>query len=452
MKCVFPLILIALFFKALSTGYAQISVENVTYKLSNGLNVILHEDHSAPLVAVNLWYHVGSKNEESGKSGFAHLFEHMLFKGSKNVPDGLMDDITDGAGGNNNGSTTDDRTNYWDNTPSNYLESLLWIESDRMGWLLSAIDLAKLDNQREVVKNERRQRIENQPFGLVWENLYFKLYPEDHPYHWPVIGSMEDLSAATLEDVKNFFRSYYGPNNASLAIAGDIDIIETKKLVEKYFGEIPSGPKVIQPNNEIPVLTEEVRFTMEDKIQLPRLYMIWHSVPLYAEDHAVLDVLGTVLSTGKNSRMFKSMIFDNPIAQDAMAVQYSREIAGSFEIIVTAKPGIGLHEIENSIWAEIKKIQGTPPTVREVDRAINGIEANFLFGIQNIGGFGGKADKLNQYYINTGIADGFEADLSRYLKVTPEDVQRVAKKYLSMDNLVILSVVPEGKTDLQASN
>ena len=452
MKCVFPLILIALFFTTLSTGYTQISVENVTYKLSNGLNVILHEDHSAPLVAVNLWYHVGSKNEESGKSGFAHLFEHMLFKGSKNVPDGLMDDITDGAGGNNNGSTTDDRTNYWDNTPSNYLESLLWIESDRMGWLLSAIDLAKLDNQREVVKNERRQRIENQPFGLVWENLYFKLYPEDHPYHWPVIGSMEDLSAATLEDVKNFFRSYYGPNNASLAIAGDIDIIETKKLVEKYFGEIPSGPKVIQPNNEIPVLTEEVRFTMEDKIQLPRLYMIWHSVPLYAEDGAVLDVLGTVLSTGKNSRMFKSMIFDNPIAQDAMAVQYSREIAGSFEIIVTAKPGIGLHEIENSIWAEIKKIQGTPPTVREVDRAINGIEANFLFGIQNIGGFGGKADKLNQYYINTGIADGFEADLSRYLKVTPEDVQRVAKKYLSMDNLVILSVVPEGKTDLQASN
>ena len=232
MKCVFPLILIALFFTTLSTGYAQISVENVTYKLSNGLNVIIHEDHSAPLVAVNLWYHVGSKNEESGKSGFAHLFEHMLFKGSKNVPDGLMDDITDGAGGNNNGSTTDDRTNYWDNTPSNYLESLLWIESDRMGWLLSAIDLAKLDNQREVVKNERRQRIENQPFGLVWENLYFKLYPEDHPYHWPVIGSMEDLSAATLEDVKNFFRSYYGPNNASLAIAGDIDIFETKKLVE----------------------------------------------------------------------------------------------------------------------------------------------------------------------------------------------------------------------------
>ena len=452
MKSAFSLLLIALLFTALSTGYAQISVENETFKLSNGLNVILHEDHSAPLVSVNIWYHVGSKNEVRGKSGFAHLFEHMLFKGSKNVPDGTMDRIIDGAGGRNNGSTTDDRTNYWENTPSNYLESLLWIESDRMGWLLSGIDMEKLDNQRDVVKNERRQNFENRPYGLVWQNIYFKLYPEDHPYHWPIIGLMEDLSAASLEDVKKFFRSYYGPNNARLAIAGDIDPVLTKKLVEKYFGEIPSGPKVIQPIHEIPVLTEEVRFTMEDKIQLPRIYMIWHSVPVFAEDEVILDVLGAVLSTGKNSRFFKSMVYDNPIAQDAVAVQYSREIAGSFEIFVTAKPNIGLSEIEDSIWAEIEKIQNTPPSKREVDRAINGIEANFLFSIQNIGGFGGKADKLNQYYITTGNADGFEADLSRYLKVTPEDVQRMATKYLSRDNLIILSAVPEGKTDLQASN
>jgi len=452
MKGVFPLLLIALLFAALSTGHAQISVENETYKLPNGLNVILHEDHSAPLVAVNLWYHVGSKNEVRGKSGFAHLFEHMLFQGSKNVPEGIMDKITDGAGGRNNGSTTSDRTNYWDNTPSNYLESLLWIESDRMGWLLPAIDSVKLNNQRDVVKNERRQNYENRPYGLVWENIYFRLYPEEHPYHWPTIGLMEDLSAATLEDVKNFFRSYYGPNNASLAIAGDINPVETKILVEKYFGEIPSGPEVVQPVHEIPVLTEEVRFTMEDKIQLPRIYMIWHSVSIFAEDDAILNVLGAVLSTGKNSRLFKSMIYDNPIAQDAVAVQFSREIAGSFEVFVTAKPEIGLREIENSIWTEIEKIQNTPPTKREVDRAINGIEANFLFGIQNVGGFGGKADKLNQYYTTTGTTDGFEADLSRYLKVRPEDVQRVAKKYLGRDNLIILSAVPEGKTDLQAAN
>jgi len=451
MKSVFSILLTALFLTCLSTGFAQISVKNETYKLSNGLNVILHEDHSAPLVSVNIWYHVGSKNEERGKSGFAHLFEHLLFKGSKNVPDGLMDDITDGAGGRNNGSTTEDRTNYWEDTPSNYLENMLWIESDRMGWLLSGINIEKLDNQRDVVKNERRQRYENRPYGLMWLNIYFKLYPESHPYHWPTIGLMEDLSAASLEDVKNFFRSYYGPNNASLAIAGDINISETKKLVEKYFGEIPSGPEVIQPVHKMPVLTKEVRFTMEDKIQLPRIYMIWHSVPVYDNDDAVLDVLGAVLSTGKNSRLFKSMIFDNPIAQDATATQYSRELAGSFEVFATAKPDVGLSDIETSIWMEIEKIQKTPPTKREVDRAINGIEANFLFSIQNIGGFGGKADRLNAYYTTTGIADGFEADLARYLKVTPEDVQRVANKYLSRDNLIILSAVPEGKTDLQAA-
>ena len=446
--CLFSFLLIN---SAVSMSLAQISVENETYKLDNGLNVILHVDKSTPIVAVNLWYHTGSKNEKPGRTGFAHLFEHMLFQGSANVGDDAHFKLIQGVGGSANGSTNPDRTNYWENAPSNYLEMLLWLEADRMGWLLPAMDDVKLDNQRKVVKNERRQSYENRPYGLAWETLHSNLYPPDHPYHWMTIGSMEDLSAASLEDVKGFFNSYYGPNNASLAIAGDFDPAQAKMWISKYFGEIPSGPPVVQPNPPIPTLSEEVRISMEDKVQLPRLYMFWHTVPLYGEDDAELDILSDVLSGGKNSRLFRSLIYDNPIAQDANAFQISREIAGSYMIQVTAKPDIGLSEIEAAIWQEIEKVQNETPSQREIQRAINGLEANFVFGVQRVGSFGGKTDKLNGYYFRTGNPDGFQADLERYLKVTPEDVQRVAKKYLGRNNAVILSVVPEGKLELQAS-
>ena len=431
-----------------SVAFGQISVENEMYKLDNGLTVILHNDSSAPIVTVNIWYHAGSKDEKPGRTGFAHLFEHMLFQGSLNVGDDEHFKLIQGVGGNLNASTSSDITNYFETTPSNYLEMLLWLESDRMGWLLPAMTDKKLDNQKDVVKNERRQSFENRPYGLAWQNIYFKLYPDDHPYHWPPIGSMEDLSAASLEDIKGFFQSYYGPNNASLVIAGDFDSEQAKVWVKKYFGEIPSGPEVVHPNPDMPVLTEEVRFMMEDKVQLPRIYLVWHSVPLYAKDDAVLDVLGEILSSGKNSRFYKAMIYDNPIAQDAAAFQYSREIAGSFEMEITATPETNLSEIEKTVWEEIEKIQNELPTEREMRRAINSIEANFVFGIQSIGS---KADRLNAYYTWTGIPDGFEKDLSRYSRVTAEDVQRVANKYLHKNNLIILSVVPEGKEELQAS-
>ncbi|MCH7494926.1 MAG: insulinase family protein [Candidatus Marinimicrobia bacterium] len=421
---VFALLLVS---SAVSLLFAQISVENEMYKLDNGLTVILHHDSSAPIVTVNLWYHTGSKDEKPGRTGFAHLFEHMLFQGSLNVGDDKHFILIQGVGGSLNGSTNSDRTNYYETTPSNYLEMLLWLESDRMGWLLPAMTDKKLENQKDVVKNERRQSFENRPYGLAWLNIYFKLYPDDHPYHWPTIGSMEDLSAASLEDIKSFFQSYYGPNNASLVIAGDFDSEQAKVWVKKYFGEIPSGPEVVHPNPDMPVLTEEVRFMMEDKVQLPRIYLVWHSVPLYAEDDAVLDVLGEVLSGGKNSRFYRAMIYDNPIAQDAAAFQFSREIAGSFEMEITATPDTDLSAIEKTVWEEVEKIQNELPTEREMRRAINSIEANFVFGIQSIGR---KADRLNSYYTWTGIPDGFEKDLSRYSRVTAEDVQRVAKKYL----------------------
>jgi len=431
-----------------SVVFGQISVENEMYKLDNGLTVILHHDSSAPIVTVNIWYHTGSKDEKPGRTGFAHLFEHMLFQGSLNVGDDKHFILIQGVGGNLNGSTNSDRTNYFETTPSNYLEMLLWLESDRMGWLLPAMTDKKLKIQKDVVKNERRQSYENRPYGLAWQNIYFKLYPDDHPYHWPTIGSMEDLSAASLEDIKSFFRSYYGPNNASLVIAGDFDSEQAKVWVKKYFGEIPSGPEVVHPIPHIPVLTEEVRFMMEDKVQLPRIYLVWHSVSRYAEDEAALDVLGEVLSSGKNSRFYRTMIYDNPIAQDAAAFQFSREIAGTFEMEITATPESNLTEIEKTVWEEVEKIQNELPTEREMRRAINGVEANFVFGIQSISR---KADRLNSYYTWTGIPDGFEKDLSRYSRVTAEDVQRVAKKYLHKNNVIILSVVPEGKQELQAS-
>ena len=302
---------------SLSTvAVGQISVENEMYKLDNGLTVILHNDSSAPIVTVNIWYHTGSKDEKPGRTGFAHLFEHMLFQGSLNVGDDKHFILIQGVGGSLNGSTNSDRTNYYETTPSNYLEMLLWLESDRMGWLLPAMTEKKLDNQRDVVKNERRQSYENRPYGLAWENIYFKLYPEEHPYHWSTIGSMEDLSAASLDDIKDFFQSYYGPNNASLVIAGDFDSGQAKVWVEKYFGEIPSGPEVVHPNPDMPVLTEEVRFMMEDKVQLPRIYFVWNSVSRFDEDEAALDVLGEVLSSGKNSRFYRAMIYDNPISNE----------------------------------------------------------------------------------------------------------------------------------------
>ncbi|MCA1591182.1 MAG: insulinase family protein [Acidobacteria bacterium] len=416
------------------------SINYTEFKLPNGLRVILHEDHSTPVVGVNLWYHVGSKNEVPGRTGFAHLFEHMMFQGSKNYDDDYFTPLQE-AGAVLNGSTNPDRTNYWEVVPKNFLELALFMEADRMGGLLEAMTQAKLDNQRDVVKNEKRQNYDNQPYGLVRAKINEAMYPPAHPYHWLTIGSLDDLTAASLDDVKGFFRRFYVPNNASLAIAGDFDPAQARRLVEKHFGPIPRGPASNPVSATQPQLDKEVRLALDDRVQLPRAYMVWHSVPAYAKDDAALDTLATILGGGKSSRLYKSLVYDKQIAQSVSAFNGSQELAGLFQIVATAKPGTTAQQLEDAINAELAKVKTAPPTAEEVERAYNSIEANFVYGIQTVGGFGGKNDQLNQYATFRNKPGYFDEDLARYRMVKAADVRRVANTYLS-DKRLVVTVVP----------
>jgi zinc protease len=430
--------------------YCQIQINFIKYKLSNGLQVILHEDHSVPLISTNIWYHVGSAREVPGKTGFAHLFEHLMYEGSENVRDGRYDEIVDGSGGLNNGSTGGDRTNYWTLIPKNYLEPVLWLESDRMGYLLSAITQERLDIQRDVVKNERRQSYENQPYGMANVKLMEALYPPGVPYHWMTIGSQEDLSAASLEDVKGFFRQFYGPNNASLCIGGDIDVAQTKQLVEKYFSGISKGPQ-ITISNPIDVKLEGVkRLLLEDNVELPRLYIYWVSDRNFGEDDAQLEILSQVLSEGKNSRLYKSLVYEKKIAHEVYAFQNGMELNGYFGIVVTGKQDQSLKQLEKEIHSEINKIVEHGVEKRELDRTKNSIKASFIYRLQQVGGFGSKTDQLNFYNVFFSDPGKFNYDLERYHKVTDVDLKKVATKYLKDKPCVILSVVPKGKLELQA--
>jgi zinc protease len=410
------------------------------FKLKNGLRVILHEDHSTPIVGVNLWYHVGSKNEVPGKTGFAHLFEHMMFQGSKNYDDDFFKPIQE-AGGTLNGSTNPDRTNYFEVVPSNFLELALFMEADRMGGLLDVINETKLANQRDVVKNEKRQNYDNRPYGLIGAKINETLYPANHPYHWLTIGSLDDLTAASMEDVKDFFRRYYTPRNASLAIAGDFNPAEARRLVEKHFGKIASGPPVTRPNAAQPVLTESKDIVMQDRVAFPRLYLVWPTRPAYDKDEAATDTLANILGGGKSSRLYKTLVYDRQIAQDVNAGNGAQEIAGRFQITATARPGKTLEELESVINAEIEKIKKEGPTQDEVDRSYNATEAAFIFNVQTVQG---KNDQLNQYATYVGKPAYFQQDLDRYRRVTPEDVKRVANTYLIQHRLKA-SVVPRGK-------
>jgi len=407
------------------------------FRLKNGMRVIMHVDKSTPIVAVNLWYHVGSKNEVVGRTGFAHLFEHMMFQGSKNYNDDYFKPLQE-AGANINGSTNADRTNYFEVLPSNFLELALFMEADRLGGLLDAMTQEKLDNQRDVVKNERRQRYDNQPYGTAFEKISELIYPKDHPYNWTTIGSLTDLSNASMDDVKAFFRQYYVPNNTSLVIAGDFDPKQAKKWVEKYFGPIPAGNPITRPNPADPKIDGEMRKTYEDSVQLPRLYMVWHTVRDSHPDQEALDMLQFILSAGRGSRLQSNLVFGKQLAQDAFAGHNSREIAGTFQIVSTARPQKTLEEIEKEINAEIERIKKEPPTAEEMARALNVIESQTIFGIQTVLG---KADQMNSYATFSGKPDGFQNDLDRYRKVTPADVQRVANTYLNSNRLV-MSFVP----------
>lgn len=445
MKRIFILLLFASLY-----AFPQIKIDFEKYVLPNGLQVILHRDTSVPLVSTNIWYHVGSAREKPGKTGFAHLFEHLMYEGSENVPDGRYDEIVDGSGGLNNGSTSNDRTNYWTIVPKNYLEPVLWLESDRMGYLLGAITQERLDIQRAVVKNERRQSYENQPYGMVYKMILEAIYPPDFPYHWLTIGSQEDLDSASLDDVKEFFKNFYGPNNASLCIGGDIDIEETKKLVEKYFSDIPTGPPVPKSQPVDHKLNNTKRLILEDKVELPRLYMFWLSVPDFSKDDAALSLLGEILANGKNSRLYKSLVYEKQIAQEVFAFQQGMELSGLFGIVVTGKPDQSLKELEAEVREQLNILISKGVDDKELQRCKNIIKANFLYRLQQVGGFGSKTDQLNYYNVFLGDPGKFNYDLERYQNISKNDIKIIAKKYLLESNAVILSVVPVGRKDLKA--
>jgi zinc protease len=434
-----------------SPSFAQPAAANppkleITYSqftLPNGLNVILHEDHRVPIAAVNVWYHVGSARERPGRTGFAHLFEHLMFMGSGHVKPGEFDQWLEAAGGDNNASTGSDRTNYWINVPSNSLELALFLESDRLGYLLETMTPKTVDAQRDVVKNERRQSVENQPYGMADVVLGEMLFPEGHPYHWPVIGYMPDLTAASYQDVVDFFKKYYTPSNASLVVAGDIDPARTRAMVEKWFGDVkPAASPGPMP---IPAafLTGVQKKTITDRVQLPRLYLAWITPRHLEPGDTMLDVVAAVLSGGKNSRLYKRLVYDMQIAQDVNAFQSSAELASNFQIVVTPRPGHTIAEVQKVVDEELRKLQQEEPAARELERALNQIEASFYNRMERVGGFGGKADQINSYFVETGDPDWFNEDLARYRALSPSDIRAGALRFLPLDRRVELTVEPE---------
>ena len=409
--------------------------------LSNGMDLVLHQDTALPIVSVNVWYHVGSKDEEPGKTGYAHLFEHLMFEGSKNHNKSFFEPLQD-IGATLNGSTTPDRTNYWENVPSNYLELALWLESDRMGFLTDALDQNRFDIQRDVVKNERRQSYENRPYGMASIYLQQALYPLPHPYHWPTIGFHEDLNAATLEDAKKFFREFYSPSNASLSIAGDFDVDKTKTQVEKYFGSLKQGPSLNCKSNMESMIQGKTSITLYDKVLLPKLILAWPSTPRFHEDEAALSILASILGAGKVSRLHKTLVYERRIAQSVGVGNGPSEIAGEFYLEATAAPDHSIKEIEDAVLGEIEKIQKEPPSQEELQRIKNVMELQRIRQMAQVGGFGGRANRLNSFNVFAGDPGLINTDFERYIAVTPEDISRVAQAYLSA-RLVSLVVLPE---------
>jgi zinc protease len=413
--------------------------------LTNGLDVIVHEDHHVPIVAVNIWYHVGSKNERPGRTGFAHLFEHLMFEGSEHHNTGYFPPLQQ-AGASLNGSTNTDRTNYWEVVPTSALDRALWMESDRMGYLLPAVTRERFETQRDVVLNERRQNYENRPYGMAIMALTAALYTPDHPYSWMTIGSADDIRAMQLEDVQAFFRTYYHPANASLVLAGDIDTSRGFELAEQYFGDLPGGTRP-QPVIAAASLPYEQRLVLEDRVELPRVYIAWHSPAMFAADDAELDLVADLLANGKTSRLYRTLVYDRRIALDVSAHQHSRELGSFFLLAATAAPGQSLTEICAEIDAELGRLSATGPTDSEMERALAQAEAQFIYRLQTVGGFGGKSDQLNAYNVLRGNPGYFTADLDRYRQATHESVRSAAERHLARAR-VVLSVIPRGQSAL----
>ncbi len=442
------LVLLALALPALASAQSTpLTVEIERFQLDNGLDVILHRDATVPVITVNTWYHVGSGRETPGRTGFAHLFEHLMFEGSGHVPEGAIDTWLEEAGGRANGSTTQDRTNYTTDAAANGLEVALYLDADRMASLMDAMSPESVDGQRDVVKNERRQSYENRPYGLAFSILGQTLFPPTHPYHWPVIGSMDDLSAASFQDVEDFYRAYYTPNNASLVVAGDLDLEVARGLVEKWYGSIPRGPELPPQPVAAPILDREHRLVLEDDVQLPRLYLTWHSPAAYAPADAAAQALAGVLGGGKTSRLYRRLVYDLEVAQSVSAFQSGDRLGGTFTIIATARPGIDLDRLEAEIATELAAIRAEAPSTRELERIVNGVEASFLDNLETIDGFSGKADQLNGYLFFTGTPDYFQEDLARYQSLSPRDLTDAALTFLG-PHRVALSVVPRGEPGL----
>ena len=416
------------------------------YELPNGLTVLLAPDSTVPTVAVDVWYHVGSKNERPGRTGFAHLFEHVMFTGSGHVPYGVHDRLTMGVGGSNNGSTSNDRTNYYEVVPANYLQTALWLEADRMGWLLDELDSAKFVAQRDIVQNERRQGVDNVPYGLVGEIMTEATYPKGHPYSWPVIGYLRDLEASSLDDVKQFFRTYYAPNNATLAIVGDFDADSAKAWVRRYFDAIPQGPAITRPTIAPARLAAEKRMVHEDRVQVPRLYLRWPTVGRAHADRYALELLGAILAGPRTARLTKALVYDAQVAASVSAFQGTSEDVGSFGVTVTPRPGTTLDSLEAQVDAIVRRLAAEGPTADELTRAKAGAEYDLVSSLEDPLG---RAEILLAGQVFDGDPNAFRTELQRQQAVTAADVQRVARTYLG-DRRLVLSVVPQGKPELAA--
>src|ERR1700682_2942934 len=434
---------------SLASAEAPPSIPYEKYRLANGLEVILSQDRTLPLVAVDIWYHVGAANEEPGRTGFAHLFEHMMFTGSKHIARGVADKLLEGVRGTRaNATQSFDRTNYFDTVPSNQLELALWTHADRMGYLLDSLDQTALSNQQDVVRNERRQSFENRPYGIVDEALYHALFPPGHPYRPAIIGSHLDIQAAGLADVRDFFKRYYRPNNATLTLVGDFDIAAAKRLVQKYFGSFRRGPEVPKPAVVTPALTSEKRLTVTDRIELERLDLAWLTPPKFKPGDAELAIAGYILAGGKSSRLFKKLVYKLQVAQEVSAAQDPYALTSIFEIEAVARSGHTAAELQPLIDAELDRLAAEAPAAAEVESARNQIERALYQSLQKVGGMNGRADLLNMYNHYTGDPGYLPNDIERYARVTPADVQRVVRDHLRKDaRLVVLAVRGDKKLD-----
>ena len=431
--CLLILIASGIYAEETEIPYTQVT-------LDNGLTVIIHEDHKAPIVAVNIWYHVGSKNEVPGRTGFAHLFEHLMYQGSENLDDEYLLFLQQLGATNLNATTWFDRTNYFETVPKNALETVLWLESDRMGHFAGAITQDKLDEQRGVVQNEKRQS-DNQPYGKVWDLLLTQVFPPGHPYSWSTIGSMEDLDAATIEDVTQWFETYYGPNNAVLAIAGDVDTAAVIAQVEEYFGDIPPGPPLVKPESWIPVHAAERRHVMEDRVPQARFYMAWPGPRWGTRESDLLSLATHIMSGDKNSRLFKRLVYTDQIATDVTLAFQPLEISGLTYLISTAQPGTGLVNIESAINEEIERFIKSGPKRQELERAKISKQAGFLRSLERIGGQSGKAGILAQNMIYGGSPDRYQTRMDNIAAATAKDIQEVAEKWLG-DGAFVIEVHP----------